>query len=505
MALTGNSIEEKIYNFLYSRIKNAFGVSGLMGNLYAESGLVPTNLQNSFEKKLGYTDGTYTTSVDNGDYTNFVHDSAGYGLAQWTYWSRKENLLLFVHSRNQSIGDLESQLEFLYQELSTGYKAVLTKLKAAKSVREASDIVLTQYERPADQSESVKKKRASYSQKYYDRYAKTTGGKSSMGKTITTGFISATINGINVDSSIKCNADNYNSNASRNAAFVAMHYTGNSKDTARANANYFAGAGRNASAHFFVDDTEIRQSVALKDTAWGVGAKSYKHASCRNANCVNIEMCCTAGNYRISDKTKGNAAYLCAYICNLLGITAAEVDTYVLRHYDVTGKNCPAQMAGSGNAEWAAFKTRVKEILNGGASSGNSGSSSGTNGSFPATPFQVKVLVSDLNIRSNPSMGNNVKGQTGKGVFTITEVNDGWGKLKSGAGWIYLENKEYVTVLGSSSGSSQPAAPAKKSVDEVAKEVLRGDWGNGADRKKRLEAAGYNYAQVQAAVNRLCK
>ena len=66
MALTGNSIEEKIYNFLYGRIKNAFGVSGLMGNLYAESGLVPTNLQNSFEKKLGYTDDTYTTSVDNG-------------------------------------------------------------------------------------------------------------------------------------------------------------------------------------------------------------------------------------------------------------------------------------------------------------------------------------------------------------------------------------------------------------------------------------------------------
>lgn len=252
MALTGNSTEEKIYNFLYGRVKNAFGVSGLMGNLFAESGLVPTNLQNSFEKKLGYTDDTYTTSVDNGDYTNFVHDSAGYGLAQWTYWSRKENLLLFVHSRNQSIGDLESQLEFLYQELSTGYKAVLTKLKVAKSVREASDVVLTQYERPANQSESVKEKRASYGQKYYETYAKLTGGKSSMGKTISTGFISATINGISVDSSIKCNADNYNSNASRNVAFVAMHYTGNSKDTAKANTNYFAGAGRNASAHFFV-------------------------------------------------------------------------------------------------------------------------------------------------------------------------------------------------------------------------------------------------------------
>lgn len=508
MALTGSTVEEKIYNFLYGKIKNAYGVSGLMGNLFAESGLVPTNLQNSFEKKLGYTDDTYTTSVDNGDYTNFVHDSAGYGLAQWTYWSRKENLLLFVRSRNQSIGDLETQLEFLYQELNTGYKAVLSELQTAKSVRSASDSVLTKYERPADQSESVKKKRASYGQTFYDRYAKQTlkGGQSAMGKTITAGFISATINGINVDSSLKCNAGNYNENASRNVAFVAMHYTGNTKDTARANANYFTGAGRNASAHIFVDDTEIRQSVALKDTAWSVGAKSYRHASCRNANSISIEMCCTAGNYKISDKTKENAAHVCAYICKLLGITAAGVDTYVLRHYDVTGKNCPAQMAGSGNSEWAAFKARVKEILNGGSSSVTSGSSSGNNSNFPATPFTVKVLVSDLNIRKEAAMGDNVVGQTGKGVFTITEVNDGWGKLKSGAGWIYLENKDYVTILGGSfSGSSQAAAPATKSIDEVAKEVLRGDWGNGADRKKRLEAAGYNYTQVQAAVNRLCR
>lgn len=505
MSLKGNSNEERIWNFLISKGLNPFGVAGLMGNLDRESGLSPINLQNTYEKILGFTDDTYTTSVDNGDYQNFVHDKAGYGIAQWTYWSRKQNLQKYAQEKGASIGDLEMQLEFLIQELSSSYKSVLNVLKTATSVSQASNAVLLNFEKPANQGSSVQKERAECGQKFYDKYASGKGGTSIMGKTITTGFISATINGINVDSSIKCNADNYNSNASRNAAFVAMHYTGNSKDTARANANYFAGAGRNASAHFFVDDTGIRQSVALKDTAWGVGAKSYKHASCRNANCVNIEMCCTAGNYRISDKTKENAAYLCAYICNLLGITAAEVDTYVLRHYDVTGKNCPAQMAGSGNAEWAAFKARVKEILNGGASSGNSGSSSGTNGSFPATPFQVKVLVSDLNIRSNPSMGNNVKGQTGKGVFTITEVNDGWGKLKSGAGWIYMENKEYVTVLGSSSGSSQPAAPAKKSVEEVAKEVLRGDWGNGADRKKRLEAAGYNYAQVQAAVNRLCK
>lgn len=104
-------------------------------------------------------------------------------------------------------------------------------------------------------------------------------------------------------------------------------------------------------------------------------------------------------------------------------------------------------------------------------------------------------------------MGDNVVGQTGKGVFTIIKVDDDWGKLKSGAGWIYLGNSEYVSIQGSTaSGSSNSTTQsAKKSVDEIAKEVIAGKWGNGGDRKKRLEAAGYNYAQVQAAVNRLMK
>ena len=53
-----------------------------MGNLYAESGLVPANLQNTYEKKLGYTDATYTAAVDSGAYTSFAKDGAGYGLAQ---------------------------------------------------------------------------------------------------------------------------------------------------------------------------------------------------------------------------------------------------------------------------------------------------------------------------------------------------------------------------------------------------------------------------------------
>lgn len=73
----------------------------LMGNLYAESALSPKNLQNSYERKLGYTDDTYTAAVDSGAYKNFVKDSAGYGLAQWTYWSRKQNMLAFAQAAGQ--------------------------------------------------------------------------------------------------------------------------------------------------------------------------------------------------------------------------------------------------------------------------------------------------------------------------------------------------------------------------------------------------------------------
>ena len=161
--------ESVIWNYLLGKIGNAFGVAGLMGNLYAESGLKPINVQNSYEKKLGYTDDTYTDAVDNGSYKNFVKDAAGYGLAQWTYYTRKQALLDYAKSIQSSIGNLTTQLEFLYTEL-TGYKTVLSTLKSAKSVKEASDIVLTQFERPADQSDAVKNKRAGYGQTYYDKY-----------------------------------------------------------------------------------------------------------------------------------------------------------------------------------------------------------------------------------------------------------------------------------------------------------------------------------------------
>lgn len=169
---TGSEADQKkLWNYLYGKIGNYYGVAGLMGNLYAESALRSNNLQQTYETKLGYTDDTYTTAVDNGTYTNFVKDSAGYGLAQWTYWSRKQALLTYAQGKKKSIGDFDMQLDFLWKELSESYKGVLADLKAATTVLAASNSVLTKFERPANQGESVQKKRAEYGQKYYDKFA----------------------------------------------------------------------------------------------------------------------------------------------------------------------------------------------------------------------------------------------------------------------------------------------------------------------------------------------
>lgn len=160
--------EAHIWKFLANKGLNHYAIAGLMGNLYAESALRPNNLQNSFEKKLGMSDKGYTTAVSNGSYKNFAHDGAGYGLAQWTWYTRKQNLLNYAKAHGKSIDDLQMQLEFLWQELQ-GYHRSMAALTAGKSIKAVSDVILTDFEKPADQSNSVKNRRADFGKEIYDR------------------------------------------------------------------------------------------------------------------------------------------------------------------------------------------------------------------------------------------------------------------------------------------------------------------------------------------------
>jgi hypothetical protein len=183
MALTGSTTEEQIWNYLISKGLNKYGAAGLMGNLYAESGLKSNNLENLCETRLKQagktycTDVTYTAAVDNGTITRaeflnpLPNKQYGYGLAQWTSPGRKGGLYDLVKSKKVSIADLETQLEWLLTELKTSYSSVYNTLKTATSVKEASDIVLKKFESPADTGTTMQNTRANYGMKYYNSYA----------------------------------------------------------------------------------------------------------------------------------------------------------------------------------------------------------------------------------------------------------------------------------------------------------------------------------------------
>ena len=161
---TGSNADNRaIWEHLLAKIGNEYGVAGLMGNLLSESGLRSDNMENAYESQLGYNDGTYT---------NFCEDHVGYGLAQWTASSLKTRLFAYAKERGMSIGDWQMQCDFLVKDFEENYSALWTVLKNATNIREASDMVLLKFERPANQSEANLLKRASRGEAIYAQFVK---------------------------------------------------------------------------------------------------------------------------------------------------------------------------------------------------------------------------------------------------------------------------------------------------------------------------------------------
>ncbi len=151
---------------------------------------------------------------------------------------------------------------------------------------------------------------------------------------------------------------NFSTGRNRPIDYIVMHYTSNNGDTAMNNAVYFNSSYRGASAHYFVDETQVVRVVEDKNVSWHCGTKwAYKHDSCRNANSIGVEMCSrkdSAGNYYIMKETQANAIELVQYLMELYGIPIENV----IRHYDVTGKNCPAPMVDE--KVWSDFKEEIE-------------------------------------------------------------------------------------------------------------------------------------------------
>lgn len=155
---------------IYTKLVNAgmtpAGACGLMGNFQAESAMRSNNAQDGMTR---LSDAEYTAAADAGT-IDFVRDAVGYGLAQWTYWTRKENLLNFCKNRGVSVGDTQAQIDFCIQELKTEYKTLWNKLCSTTSPYDAAAIVCTNYERPAVNNITV---RANAANKFYNLYAGT--------------------------------------------------------------------------------------------------------------------------------------------------------------------------------------------------------------------------------------------------------------------------------------------------------------------------------------------
>ena len=163
------SNEEIIWKYFENKNFTPYAIAGIMGNMEAESGFNPNNLENSKNISLGMTDEEYTEKVDTGIYKNFIYDQAGYGLVQFTFWSLKKELYDLCQERNKSIADMNCQLDCVYQQIKS--RKLDSSLNNSKSVREASDIFLLKYERPKNQSEENQKARAERGQRIYNQFA----------------------------------------------------------------------------------------------------------------------------------------------------------------------------------------------------------------------------------------------------------------------------------------------------------------------------------------------
>ena len=437
--------EERIWSYLKGQGLTDAGAAGLMGNLYAESGLRPNNLQNSYEGKLGMADAEYTERVDSGSYTNFAHDCAGYGLAQWTYHTRKANLHKFAKDAGKSIGDLEMQLGFLMQELSTSYKTVLATLKTATSVRAASDAVLLQFERPADQSEAAKVKRAGYGQKYFDKYAQ-------KGSVNTMGFSNSPLATVKLISPNKTVGRNHAIDTITIHCFVGQV-------TAKRGCEVFQPSSKGASCNYVVGyDGSIGLCVEEKDRSWCTGG--YKKVngvnvpirvngisgSSNDYQAVTIEVACEAKHpYAITEKAMAALIELCTDICrrngikkllwsgdkNLVGNPAKQNLTV---HRWFANKACPGDYIYQRLGDIAA-KVNAKLGVTPPAETKP----------VSTVPYKVRITATDLRIRKGPGTNTDIVQKAIKpGVYTIVSEATGqgailWGKLKSGIGWVSLD------------------------------------------------------------------
>lgn len=443
--------KEFIWHWLWERIGNEYGVAGLMGNLMAESSLRPDNLQNAYEKSLGMTDAEYVKAVDELRYQkdDFVSDGAGFGIAQWTYWSRKRGLYEYAEETGKSIGDLEMQLEYLWIELGREYKNVLTVLLGAASVREASDAVLLWYERPADQSAENLKRRTILSEKIYNEMSgkvfESGAGKGVHDKVPMQSEKPVSVKSLTVYKRLFYNSDCYKSGTIMAPTGVQVHSTGANNpwlkryvqpDDGRLgknpNNNDHNRAG-NVCANAYIGKLANGEVAVYEALPWDMRCWLSGSGDSGNANrlgYIGYEICEDGLTDRVYfDAVMEQAVLLTAYLCQAYNISPDNIRDHAelhemglaSNHKDITHwlKNFGMNMND--------FRNRVIETM--------------------AEPIDVKYVDCDevevlfqakvddsgrLNVRSGPGTKYSVLFQAQKGsvLDVLDDTNDIWWRVR---------------------------------------------------------------------------
>ena len=468
---------QTIWNFLKKEGFNDYGIAGLMGNLDAESGLRSNNLQDTYSRKFGLSDIQYTQKVDNGTYTNFVRDEAGYGLAQWTYWSRKQNLLNYAKSKNKSIGDLEMQLGFLCKELKEQYtNSVYNILKTATSVQQASDAVLMNFERPLNAA-SYKSKRAEMSIVYYNKFSKGVGNIMATntyrkGQAVK---LSANFNSSEFDchGSGCCSQTIINPQLVKYLQQIRDHFNAPITITSayRCPTHNSRVGGAPGSRHSKGDAADIvvkgRTPREVAKYAESIGIKGIGlYETSADGYFVHIDTRSTksfwygqneqprttfggsSGSTTITTDTTSNSETTLSL--NDRGTAVKEVQEMLIElGYDLSsGPNDKTKGADGiyGMKTWkAVVDFQKKNDLDPDGIVGEKTMTALEKATTSNGGYTVKVTASLLNVRSGPSIEESVVGMVRKNAtYKLLEIKDGWGRIASPAGWVSLS---YVIAI----------------------------------------------------------
>lgn len=260
---------------------------------------------------------------------------------------------------------------------------------------------------------------------------------------------------------------NYTKGVKITPEFIVIHYTANPAASAYNHFLYFGRQDVGASAHYFVDKKEIIQILEDDWYGWHCGAKTYKHPECRNSNSIGIEMCIEK-DWSLSEIVVEKTIQLTRMLMKKYNIPIQNV----LRHYDVTGKNCPAPFVQN-PARWEDFLARL------------------VNTDIQKINKKMQVTATELNIRTLPSVSGKILGTLKNG-----EIIDTIGVINNWYQFVYKDKLAYV------SGNY-----LKEYVEQKPATLYRVQVGaysiyeNAKKMEERLKKDGYDTYIVTANVN----